>query len=198
MERVALYARVSTAGQEERHTIESQLTACREYIKQHGYEPVAEFLDDGVSGAVPFDERPEAARLLGDAAEGLFTKVIIYTVDRLGRDTSEGIIAVRLLRKAKVLPEFVSQSFDDTPEGRFTFQVFLAVAELERGLIAKRTTQGRRRKAAAGYMASITPYGYAPVRATKTSAAAVVVNEEQAGGGRGRVRPAVLGEPGQC
>ena len=48
MERVATYARVSSHGQEERHTIADQLAACREYIKQHDYELVAEFLDDGV------------------------------------------------------------------------------------------------------------------------------------------------------
>jgi site-specific DNA recombinase len=169
MERVAIYARVSTEGQAERQTIDSQLDACRAYCAERGYEVVEEFRDNGVSGAIPLDERPEGGRLLALAQEGLFTRVVIYTVDRLGRDTSEGIIAVRRLRRAKVAPEFVSQSFDDTAEGRFTFQVFLAVAELERGLIARRTTQGRRRKAReGGYVASITPYGYVHDPAAKT------------------------------
>jgi site-specific DNA recombinase len=105
VKQAAIYARVSTAGQEERHTIESQLVACREYAEHQGYDVVGEFKDDGVSGAVPFDERPEGARLLEMAQEGLFDRVVIYTVDRLGRDTSEGIIAVRRLRKVKVEPD---------------------------------------------------------------------------------------------
>lgn len=160
-ERVAIYARVSTEGQAERQTIESQLTACREHAERQGYEVVGEFKDDGVSGAIPFEERPEGGRLLDAARSGRFGLVLLTTVDRLGRDTAEGIIALRKLEKAGARPEFLSQSFDDTPEGRFTFQVFLAVAELERGLIARRTNAGRQRKVKQGaYMCNQIPYGY--------------------------------------
>jgi site-specific DNA recombinase len=93
MERVAIYARVSTNAQEERQTIKDQLDACRAYCGRQGYEVVEEFKDDGISGAVAFDERPEGKRLLELAQEGLFTRVVIYTVDRLGRAVDEGIIA---------------------------------------------------------------------------------------------------------
>ena len=84
-ERVAIYARVSTDEQAERQTIADQLDACREYCRAKGYEVITEFRDDGVSGAMPFDERPQGKLLLGVARDGLFSKVVVYCVDRLGR-----------------------------------------------------------------------------------------------------------------
>ena len=59
MTRAAIYARVSTDEQAENRTIEIQTKACREYCQRKEYEVVGEFLDDGVSGTVPFAERPD-------------------------------------------------------------------------------------------------------------------------------------------
>jgi len=49
--KVAIYARVSTEGQEQRGTIASQIEALRARMAADGHEIVAEFLDDGYSGA---------------------------------------------------------------------------------------------------------------------------------------------------
>ena len=49
--RVALYARVSTESQQARGTIGSQLAVLRERVGAEGEEVVAEFCDDGHSGA---------------------------------------------------------------------------------------------------------------------------------------------------
>ncbi len=49
--KVAIYARVSTDGQEQRGTIGSQVEALRSRMAAEGREIVAEFLDDGYSGA---------------------------------------------------------------------------------------------------------------------------------------------------
>lgn len=49
--RVAIYARASTDAQEARGTIGSQLALQRERVAQEGRELVAEFTDDGFSGA---------------------------------------------------------------------------------------------------------------------------------------------------
>ncbi len=88
MKSAVAYARVSTEEQAERNTIESQLSACREWCKSQGAAVIAEFTDAGVSGTTPFDERPGGAALL--AAADQFDTVVIYAVDRLTRDTIEG------------------------------------------------------------------------------------------------------------
>jgi site-specific DNA recombinase len=49
--KVALYARVSSEAQEARGTIGSQLEVLRARVAAEGHELVAEFCDDGYSGA---------------------------------------------------------------------------------------------------------------------------------------------------
>ena len=49
--RAAIYARVSTEAQEARGTIGSQLAVLRQRVAAEGDELVAEFCDDGHSGA---------------------------------------------------------------------------------------------------------------------------------------------------
>lgn len=161
-ERVAVYVRVSTTEQAERQTIEAQVIACRNYCEAKGYQIMAEFLDDGVSGMVPFEERPEGWRLLEAGKDELFSRVIILCPDRLGRDVTEALLAMRAFKRLRLTVEFVVQSFDDTPEGTFQFQVLAAVAQLERGLITRRTMAGRRQHVRNGdlYMAPVSPYGY--------------------------------------
>ncbi len=51
--RYGMYARVSTDAQEARGTIGSQLEALRAKVAADGDELVAEFVDDGYSGARP-------------------------------------------------------------------------------------------------------------------------------------------------
>lgn len=159
--RAAAYAGVSTDLQAERHTIDAQLHAIRQYAQQHGVELVVEIRDEGVSGTVPFEERPGGAKLLECGREGLIDAVIFYTADRLGRDVVEARLAVRKLQRLGLELMCVTQTFDGSPENEFAFTALLAAAELDRKLIVRRTTVGRRRSARAGkYMASIPRYGY--------------------------------------
>lgn len=162
MTRAAIYARVSSPGQEEKQTIQSQLTACREYCAAHGHDVVATLTDEAVSGATPFGERPAGRELLTLVTAGEVECAVIYCPDRLGRDVYEVLGAQRELTRLKATIEFCVQSFDDTIEGKFTFQVMLAVAELERGLITRRTSEGRAHRVRDGKWAtSIVPFGYA-------------------------------------
>jgi len=161
MTRVVIYGRVSTDEQAERQTIENQLDACRSYCLQHEYEVVTEFRDEGVSGAIPFAERPEGKRLLEVAGDKLFSKVIVYCVDRLGRDVVEGCIARKELERKGAPLEFVIQSFDGTPEGELQFNIFLSFAQYERAVIRRRMMTGLRRRVKSGkYIAPTCPFGY--------------------------------------
>ena len=160
-ERVAIYARVSTDEQADKQTIENQLVACREYCVARGLKVAVEFRDEGVSGSIPLDERPEGRRLLEVAGDGLFNSVIIYRLDRLARDVSEGILAYRRLKALGVPVVSASESWDDTPSGKLVFNLFISIAEFEKDLIRERTSAGRRRRVRSGkYQASQPPFGY--------------------------------------
>ena len=70
--RVALYARVSTESQQARGTIGSQLAVLRERVGAEGEEVVAEFCDDGHSGARL--DRPGLDALRDAAEAGLIAR----------------------------------------------------------------------------------------------------------------------------
>ena len=53
--RAVLYIRVST--DEQGASIEAQRETCTRLANQHGYEIVAEFVDENVSGAIAIDKR---------------------------------------------------------------------------------------------------------------------------------------------
>lgn len=163
MNKVAIYARVSTKSQEERQTIEQQLIACREYCARKNWEVAEEFKDEAVSGSTPFDSRPAAKRLLEALDAKQVDAVVIYCVDRLSRSNEFGIPAYNLLlRKTKDNVDFVIQSFDATPEGKLQFHTFIGIAEYERGNFRRRSMSGIRTRIEAGkmYRASTPRYGY--------------------------------------
>lgn len=77
--RAALYGRVSTFDQEP----ENQLAELRRYVDARGWTSV-EYVDRGVSGAK--DRRPELDRLLADARRRRFDALVVWRLDRLGRN----------------------------------------------------------------------------------------------------------------
>ena len=60
---VAIYApRVSTEEQRERQSIETQLDYARRYCDLNGLPVFRVFADNGISGTVPWEKRPEAEK----------------------------------------------------------------------------------------------------------------------------------------
>ena len=84
---VALYLRVSTEEQRERQSIATQREFAERYCALHQLHVGAVFADDGVSGTVPLHLRPAAGRILPDARLHRFDQLLVYRLDRLGRDT---------------------------------------------------------------------------------------------------------------
>src|SRR5438093_2443791 len=149
MTKVAIYSRVSTDDQAEAQTIETQLSACREYCLRAGHEVVEVFKDEGVSGSVALADRPSGGALLEALEAKQFERVVMYQLDRLSRDNETGVPAyLRLQRLGGV--EFVLQRFDDTPEGTLQFHIFLAIAQWARENTRRLTSAGRRRRVEQG------------------------------------------------
>ena len=86
-QRVALYARVSTEDQADKGTIQAQLNLLRNLAKTFGWTVVGEYVDDGISGTIPLNQRPEGRRLLDSVAAGLaINAVVACRLDRLDRN----------------------------------------------------------------------------------------------------------------
>ncbi len=84
---VAIYLRVSTEEQRERQSIETQREFAQRYCSLHSLSVFRVYADDGISGTVPLERRTEGSQILKDARAGKFTQLLIYRLDRLGRET---------------------------------------------------------------------------------------------------------------
>lgn len=83
----AIYARYSSDLQSDR-SIEDQIELAKSYAAREGLIVTAFYEDRALSGS-SLQGRPGLARLLRDAAERLFTHVIVESLDRLSRDQAD-------------------------------------------------------------------------------------------------------------
>lgn len=143
MGRVALYARVSTNKDQ---SVETQLFALRDWAVARGHEVVAEYTDEGISGAKGRDKRPALDTMMKDAARGKFDMIAATALDRLGRSLQHLVGMVAELDALRVGLFVQNMALDtSTPVGRLMFNMVGAFAEFERGLIRERTLLGLER-----------------------------------------------------
>ncbi len=137
--RVAIYARTSTAGQD----TGNQLEALRGVAERSGWEVVAEYVDQGVSGAKGRNRRPEFDRMLRDATARRFDVVAAFSLDRLGRSMQHLVHFLGEVRALGVGLYVHDQHLDtSTPMGEMLFHVAGAFAQFERRLIQERVRAG--------------------------------------------------------
>ena len=178
--RVAIYARVSTENQETRGTIGSQLAVLRARVATEGDELVAEFCDDGYSGARL--DRPGLDALRDAAEAGVIEAVWCLSPDRLARMYAYQVIVLDELNRHRVRVLFTdAPALDDDPQARLLVQVQGVIAEYERAKIAERYRRGKLWRARRGEVIFWkVPYGYRRIAGTANSMAQLVVYEPEA------------------
>lgn len=159
---VACYARVSSEDQAERETVRAQIDFLERFTALQELPVAGFYVDDGISGAIPLEDRPEGRRLLVDAEAGRFGTVLVYRLDRLGRSLSALLAAHDRLDACGVAIRSGTEPFDTaSPIGKFLFSLLGSMAELERSTIAERMARGRDRVAGRGkYTGGPIPLGY--------------------------------------
>jgi site-specific DNA recombinase len=182
MKRAAIYARVSTARQEQEQTMGSQLHAIEDAALGLGLSVARErtYVDDGFSGSRL--DRPGLDALRDAAAEGLLDVVIVYCPDRLARNYVHQQVVLEELSKRGVEVHFVEHPVGERAEDRLLVQMQGVIAEYERAKILERTRRGRIHKIRSGVtlpFSANAPYGYGIVRGDD-GRRVVVVDEVQA------------------
>lgn len=90
--RAGLFARKSTADRPGSPNIQHQLSETRKFAEsQPDWEIVAEYIEEDISGALAFMERPAIRAMFADAAAGKLDAVVFHRVDRMQRDEYEGM-----------------------------------------------------------------------------------------------------------
>lgn len=153
---------VSSDEQVERGSIENQLDFARKYCDLHQLNVVVWYKDDGVTGTISLDQRPEGNRLVEDAKAGVFDLLLVYRLDRFGRSARIILNAVYDLEQYGVKIRSMTEPFDTgDPSGRFLLTILAGVADLERETILERLWLGANRAARDGkWLGGIVPYGY--------------------------------------
>jgi hypothetical protein len=145
----AIYARVSSEEQRENQIIKTQIEAAKRWAEfqklvEHPIDITELYLDDGVSGTIALAERPVGKRLLDDAAHGKFELVLVYKIDRLGRDPRDILNATHRLDQLGVAVKSLTEEFDlSTPSGKFMFNVFAAAAGFARDSQLERMNEAK-------------------------------------------------------
>ena len=145
--RVAFYLRVSTGSQ----TVENQRLELAAVAEQRGWQIVAIYSDNGVSGAKGRDQRPAFDRLCRDAIAGKIDLVAAWSVDRLGRSVLHLSQFIADMQAAGVGLYLHKQGIDSsTPTGRAMLGMCSVFAELEREIIRERIHAGLNRARSKG------------------------------------------------
>lgn len=122
------YARVSTHDQ----SLDLQLDALEKAECQKIYS-------EKVSGGK--SKRPELKAMIDQLRKG--DLVVVYKLDRLGRSLRDLVDLVETFQEKGVGFKSIHDNIDTTtPMGKFTFHLFAALAEFERGIISERTKSG--------------------------------------------------------
>ena len=150
--RVAAYLRVSTDEQADSGLgLEAQGASIRAEAERRGWEIVATFTDEGVSGSVAPLERTGLAAAVRLACDKRADIIVSAKLDRFSRDTEHALHFMRHAEQCGFL-WFAVDSQDDTTTavGIMSFTVKMTFATYERNLARERTSAALQAKKAHG------------------------------------------------
>jgi DNA invertase Pin-like site-specific DNA recombinase len=138
------YTRVSTGEQVASGlSLEAQAERIRAYAKMRGLELVDIITDAGISGGVPFGDRPGGGDVLRRIRKGEAGAVIVLKLDRAFRDTVDALSTIDAWERRGVslhVCDLGGAAVDtSSANGRFMLTVLAAAAEMERYQVKERT-----------------------------------------------------------
>lgn len=154
--KVALYARVSSEGQDVDLSISAQIRALRDYAGKHEYQIVREFIDEAESGRTAdrpaFREMIALAKIHPPAFEG----ILVWKMNRFSRSRIDSITYKKLLRDRGVRVISINEPLDDSPAGQLLEGVIESVDEFYSANLGQDIKRGMRETARRGFFTSRT------------------------------------------
>jgi site-specific DNA recombinase len=152
--RAAIYTRVSSNKQSENGaSLEAQLVSCRKYCEENGLDIVAEFRDveSGLN-----TERVNYRKAVDLASRKGIEKLVVWRLDRLGRELAGYTAQLKALRKCGVAVISTTQ-----PNESALMQNLLGVlAEEESRSLSTRVLAAKKHRFENGFWQSAAPLGY--------------------------------------
>ena len=161
--RVGIYTRVSSDTQViEGHSLEWQDLELEKYAKDHGLNIIDKYVEKGISGE-DIDTRPQLKRLLEDVKSKKINNVLVYKVDRLGRQNlTNAIIASELVNNKCTLTTSAYGEIDlQKAYGQLIYNIFSSLSQFEVDNLSERVKNGKKQRVRNGlYINSYNVYGY--------------------------------------
>ncbi|MDQ1329725.1 MAG: site-specific recombinase [Candidatus Poribacteria bacterium] len=159
--RAIFYARVSSEGQVDNTSIDTQLDRGRAYAISQGWTLDRIFIDGGESGKST--DRTHFQEMVSYIQENPVDVLLTFKLDRLSRNLKDLLIFIDdTLDPKGIALQSVTENFNtQSAEGRLFLQMLGSFAEFERKRINERTMSGKVSTAKkGGWNGGKVPYGY--------------------------------------
>ena len=163
MIRAAGYFRVSDEDQVEGYSLDAQRRAFGEFCRGKGWEPVAEYSEEGRSAWLEsMAKRPAFRQMLEDAQARKFDVLVTHTLDRFSRNLRVMLDAFHTFSQSDVTYVSITQEIDySKPEGKLFMTMLGAFAQYFSDALSGHTKKGMRERAQQGLFNGEPPFGYA-------------------------------------
>ena len=160
MKKAIGYVRVSTEEQaREGISLENQGAKIKAYAQLNDLDLIEVIADEGLSAKNL--NRPGMKRILAMSRNKEIEALVVYKLDRAFRSTVDALEVTSELEKCGVGFHSINERLDTkSPLGKFFFTLIAGIAEMERGIIAERTSDALQRKIEKGEHVGHVPYGY--------------------------------------
>ena len=172
MKTAVIYARYSSDKQTEQ-SIEGQLRVCNEYADRNDIVIVNTYIDRAMTGTN--DKRTKFQLMLKDSEKKAWDYVLVYKLDRFGRNKYEMAINKKTLKDNGVKLLSAMENIPDTPEGIILESLLEGMAEYYSAELAQKVKRGMNESRLKGlFSGGRPPYGY------KVEKKKVYINEDEA------------------
>lgn len=164
MKTSVIYARYSSERQTEQ-SIDGQLRICQEFAKQNDLAIVDTYIDRAMTGTN--DNRAAFQRMLSDSDKAKWDIVLVYALDRFGRNSIEVAVNKQRLQKNGVILISATQrtavNIDGSKnlDGIILENVLIGLSEYYSAELSQKIRRGLHESREKGlYSGGIIPYGY--------------------------------------
>ena len=161
VELVAAYIRVSSQEQKLHGlSLDAQIQKLEKYAKEHNMKIVEWYKDEGVSGRKLIKNRPELQRMIQDAEQGKFERIIFIKLDRFFRSVAEYHECMKRINP--VVWSTTEEEYDlTTANGRMLVNMKLTIAEMEADMAGERVDIVNEYKVSTGQpISGSQPFGF--------------------------------------
>ena len=136
-----IYARYSDSKQTEQ-SIEGQLKVCNKYCEDNGLTIVREPYIDRAQTGKKTDNRKRFKKMLADSKNQQFDTVVVYAIDRFGRNILQSLLNEKSLQDNGVTVISATEQFNNTPSGRMQRNIHMSFAQYYSEELAEKVARG--------------------------------------------------------